>query len=80
VADGHVRILDPPSIWRRNLYGKERSVFYALQDVSVRMERGESLAIIGGNGAGKSPLLSLVAGLCRPTEGRIAADAAWPRC
>jgi ABC-type polysaccharide/polyol phosphate transport system ATPase subunit len=52
----------------------QRKVFYALKDVSFRVEHGECLAIVGGNGAGKSTLLSLVTGLCRPSEGRIRVD------
>jgi ABC-type polysaccharide/polyol phosphate transport system ATPase subunit len=46
-------------------------VFYALKDVSFRVEHGECMAIVGGNGAGKSTLLSLVTGLCLPSAGRI---------
>jgi ABC-type polysaccharide/polyol phosphate transport system ATPase subunit len=46
--------------------------FYALRDISLRVEDGESLAVVGRNGAGKSTLLSLVAGLTDPVEGTIA--------
>jgi len=45
--------------------------FYALKNVSFRLESGEGLAIVGSNGAGKSTLLSLVAGLAKPDSGRI---------
>ena len=45
--------------------------FYALRDVSFRVGHGESVGLIGGNGAGKSTTLALVAGLCRPNEGRV---------
>jgi ABC-type polysaccharide/polyol phosphate transport system ATPase subunit len=48
-----------------------RERFYALKNVSFRLEAGEGLAVIGSNGAGKSTLLSLVAGLARPDCGRI---------
>jgi len=44
---------------------------WALQDVSVAVERGESLAVIGPNGAGKSTLLRLASGLGSPSRGRI---------
>ena len=45
--------------------------FYALRDISLQVEEGESLAIIGSNGAGKSTLLSLVAGLSQPERGEV---------
>jgi len=41
-------------------------------DVSVRVEAGEIVTIIGANGAGKTTILRAVAGLLRPTGGRIA--------
>lgn len=46
----------------------------AVQDVDLRVDRGERLAIIGPNGAGKSTLFGLIAGEHRPTRGRIVFD------
>ena len=43
----------------------------ALTDVSLMVRRGSLLAVIGPNGAGKSTLLKLIAGLLRPTSGRL---------
>jgi heme exporter protein A len=41
----------------------------ALAGVSVRIEEGETLAVLGGNGAGKTTLLRVLAGLLRPHGG-----------
>jgi ABC-type polysaccharide/polyol phosphate transport system ATPase subunit len=46
---------------------------WALRDVSVAVEPGEAVGLIGRNGSGKSTLLRLVAGIIRPTSGRVAA-------
>lgn len=48
--------------------------FYALKDVSFTLRRGDSLALIGKNGSGKSTMLKILAGVMYPTEGRIAVN------
>lgn len=47
------------------------SEFYALKNVSLTVNRGDSLAIIGANGSGKSTLLKLISGILAPTCGKI---------
>jgi lipopolysaccharide transport system ATP-binding protein len=47
------------------------SSFRALDSVTLSMRRGESLGVIGENGAGKSTLLKIVAGVVKPTRGRV---------
>jgi putative ABC transport system ATP-binding protein len=46
----------------------------ALDGVSIRVESGEFLALLGASGSGKSTLLNLIAGLDRPTSGSLRID------
>ena len=48
--------------------------FWALRDVSFEVHRGETLGIIGENGAGKSTILKLVTRILEPTAGRVTVD------
>jgi putative ABC transport system ATP-binding protein len=52
--------------------GRRRVI--ALDDVSLDVDRGELVSIIGPSGSGKSTLLNLIGGLDRPTSGQIALD------
>jgi lipopolysaccharide transport system ATP-binding protein len=45
--------------------------FWALQDISFQLERGEFLGLVGPNGCGKSTLLQIVCGILPPTNGRV---------
>ncbi len=47
----------------------EYEQFYALHNVSFRVERGEFFGIMGRNGSGKTTLLRIIAGVYRPTAG-----------
>lgn len=46
--------------------------FWALRDVSFSLESGDSLALIGRNGCGKSTMLKLIAGVMSPSKGHVA--------
>jgi branched-chain amino acid transport system ATP-binding protein len=48
--------------------------FQALYEVSLAVEEGETVAVIGANGAGKSTLLDSIAGLLRPSAGDVRFD------
>ena len=45
-----------------------------LRDVDIEIDPGQVVALLGSSGSGKSTLLRLIAGLDRPTDGRIAID------
>ncbi len=47
------------------------SRFWALEDVSLTLSRGDRLGIIGRNGAGKSTLLRVIADILAPDRGRV---------
>ncbi len=58
----------------RNLsrrYAAESGLVEAVRDISLGLEPGRFLAIVGRSGSGKSTLLAMLAGLCRPTSGEV---------
>ncbi|PDT01697.1 ABC transporter ATP-binding protein [Rhizobium chutanense] len=59
-------------LWRS--FQRERGVAVAVQGCSFKINAGETIAIVGPSGCGKTTLLNLIAGLDRPSSGRIE----WP--
>lgn len=55
-----------------NPFKKVYSVpFYALNNISFTVEKGETVGIIGTNGSGKSTILKIITGVINPSEGKI---------
>jgi len=50
---------------------KKKEEFYALTNVNFKVKKGEVLGFVGSNGAGKSTLLKVVAGVMKPTKGKV---------
>ena len=66
MADPVIRIID---LWKN--YGENGSEAPALRGTTIEIKKGEIVALFGKSGSGKSTLLNLIAGLDRPTKGRI---------
>ena len=58
----------------KKYYGEGETLVKALDDVSIEVERGEFVSIIGTSGSGKSTLLHMLGGLDNPTEGKVVID------
>ena len=55
-------------LFKRQIHFQE---FWALNNVSFELEKGDSLGIIGLNGSGKSTLLKIISGILKPTKGSV---------
>ncbi|HJP17083.1 MAG: hypothetical protein CMD96_08945 [Gammaproteobacteria bacterium] len=52
-------------------HGLKNSKFFAINDVSFKVHKGETFGIIGDNGAGKSTLLKVISGILQPDKGTL---------
>jgi putative ABC transport system ATP-binding protein/macrolide transport system ATP-binding/permease protein/lipoprotein-releasing system ATP-binding protein len=55
----------------RKSYAAESGRVDAVRDISLELEAGQFLAVVGRSGSGKSTLLAMLGGLCRPTSGAV---------
>jgi ABC-2 type transport system ATP-binding protein len=57
--------------WVHERHRSSTEDFWALKGVDLTVKRGEAVGLVGRNGSGKSTLLRLIAGIHRPTTGRV---------
>jgi ABC-2 type transport system ATP-binding protein len=70
-VDDAVPALLVERVTKRFVVGRKRKPVTAIADVSLRLERGSIVGILGANGSGKSTLIRLVSGLLTLDEGRV---------
>jgi len=71
-ADDIARYFDVSAPWlNRVLAGSGRQILHAVDGVSFEIRRGETLALVGESGCGKSTVARLLVGLYRPSRGRV---------
>lgn len=56
------------------IYGKKKNAFTALDRVSLNIEEGSSVAVLGKSGSGKSTLMHAISGLDKPQKGKVLID------
>src|SRR5690349_19018334 len=60
--------------WFIHRFRRDRAAnehFYALKEVDFAIQRGETVGLVGRNGAGKSTMLKLITGILEPTSGTV---------
>jgi homopolymeric O-antigen transport system ATP-binding protein len=70
----HTVVEPVKSLWRGTEVSRKsekQTAFWALRGVSLDVEKGDTIAIIGSNGAGKSTLLKILSRITDPTEGEV---------
>ena len=75
VAQDLAKTFDVSPPWlNRVLEGKSRQLLHAVDGVSFEIERGQTLALVGESGCGKSTVARLLVGLYQPTRGQVQFD------
>lgn len=62
---------EKPTFFESVLIKNKQVIFTALNQVSLKIRRGESVGIIGSNGAGKTTIIKVIAGITTPTSGKV---------
>lgn len=62
---------EKPTLIESLVSRKRNEEFWALNKVSLTINKGERVGIIGANGSGKTTLLEIIAGITTPTKGRV---------
>jgi len=62
---------DSPKRWYRRRFMRRSGEMWALRNLSFQVKEGEALGIVGHNGAGKTTILRILAGITTPTAGEI---------
>jgi len=62
----------------RSFFNRKYETFHALKDISVQIEDGKILGILGENGAGKTTLIKLLVGLLHPSSGEVSINGFTP--
>ena len=58
----------------KSFFNRQYANFYALKNISIEINKGEIVGILGENGAGKTTLIKLMVGLLHPTNGEVIID------
>ncbi len=62
----------------KSFINRKYDIFHALKEISLEVNKGEILGILGENGAGKTTLIKLLVGLMHPSSGKIKIDGFIP--
>lgn len=72
IAEGIGKVFDVSAPWlNRVIERRPRALLHAVDDVSFSIRRGETLALVGESGCGKSTVARMLVGLYRPSAGRV---------